>query len=593
MYRSRQEQEQSQDADESFDAFERMCDRTASDPDSTLFQYMHSEDKELVLAQAKERSARSDKSGDLELEALQRMLCDVSCQDQLANESPLKSPDCTQLEDVEPPSRFWNNDTILGAQDSALQLQPTAKTSPVKLVGLLRPSTILETSEADVTAGCQSDESAHSFRTAGTLKTSIGSSCYETATGDNSLASSCKRDSAVSTLNVDVDDLFYAAIAKAKPHGMSRGEQQELLCDLHETLIDLAETQQPGNANESTIIEISSSEDEQEQEQHDELDIKQEQASLMEQHDSLLEDDDDDDKENNKSMQFNDTIEEMEYMMQKGLEYMAAAASGAAAKAISVANTPTKSTPTANTKQPLSSVALPKQQTFVLSPKSSPRTPHQQSGSKPERRYAIEMDKPQSKFFKTPTAIPMRRQLKPHKDQFAHIVSPIRAYTQKSGTAPLMSMFRQKENVKDVFNMLGKQELEQEARLCRLKLTQAAAAKHGSFNPLKTHIDGIDAKSRLLPKKAYISSELKQIVDKRTPAPMPNVPRIQKYLNAAVEPTVLRHDGKLKLSEQNGGGVRLSHIPRPPAHANNQSLADLSLASGDISLYTIKDAQKF
>lgn len=69
---------------------------------------------------------------------------------------------------------------------------------------------------------------------------------------------------------------------------------------------------------------------------------------------------------------------------------------------------------------------------------------------------------------------------------------------------------------------------------------------------------------------------------------MPNVPRIQKYLNAAVEPTVLRHEGKMKLPSGHSA-ARLSHIPRRP----NQSLADLSLASGDISLYTIKDAQKF
>lgn len=79
-------------------------------------------------------------------------------------------------------------------------------------------------------------------------------------------------------------------------------------------------------------------------------------------------------------------------------------------------------------------------------------------------------------------------------------------------------------------------------------------------------------------------------MDKRTPMPMPSVPQIQKYLNAAVEPTVLRHDGKMKLpAGQQQSGARLSHIPRRP----NQSLADLSLASGDISLYTIKDAQKF
>lgn len=66
MYRSQQDSKdckdsQTQDADESFDAFEQMCERTASDPDSTLFQYLNSDDKEQVLALAKERSTRVDK----------------------------------------------------------------------------------------------------------------------------------------------------------------------------------------------------------------------------------------------------------------------------------------------------------------------------------------------------------------------------------------------------------------------------------------------------------------------------------------------------------------------------------------------------
>lgn len=436
----------------------------------------------------------------MEMDALRRLMNDVSCQDQLTNESPLKSPDCTQLEDIEAPSRLWDNDTTISGNESA------TKISPVKMVGLLRPSTILESNEADLT-DYQSDESTNSFRTAGTLKTSsVGSSCYETAP-DNSLSSNAKECAESTTSTLNVEDLFYAAIAKAKPHGISKGEEQELLIDLHETLIDLERETQNESIMDSTIIELSS--DEEEEQEEGPIDIKEEEESIMEE-----------DKEN-KSMQFNDTIEEMEYMMQKGLEYMAAKAIGkepvASPKPKSISNTPTP-------RKPLSVSNVPKQKTFVLSPKKvaspspSPRTPYKNIYSKPaaatvsQSRFAINLDKPQTKFFKQPSGIPMRRHLQPQKDQFAHIVSPIRAYTQKSGTAPLMSMFRQKENVKDVFNRLSTQELEQEARLCRMKLTQAqAATKEGNFNPLKANIEGIDAKCRVLPKKAYISSELKQV----------------------------------------------------------------------------------
>ncbi|XP_067630014.1 uncharacterized protein [Eurosta solidaginis] len=44
-------------SDESFMALEKMCDKTASDPDSTLFKYIHSENKDMVKEDAKKRSA--------------------------------------------------------------------------------------------------------------------------------------------------------------------------------------------------------------------------------------------------------------------------------------------------------------------------------------------------------------------------------------------------------------------------------------------------------------------------------------------------------------------------------------------------------
>lgn len=44
-------------SDESFEAIEKMCDKTASDSNSTLFQYLHSDRSEQVLAEVKKRSA--------------------------------------------------------------------------------------------------------------------------------------------------------------------------------------------------------------------------------------------------------------------------------------------------------------------------------------------------------------------------------------------------------------------------------------------------------------------------------------------------------------------------------------------------------
>lgn len=46
-------------SDDSFMALEKMCDKTASDPNSTLFQYINSDDKELIVEDAKKRSGNN------------------------------------------------------------------------------------------------------------------------------------------------------------------------------------------------------------------------------------------------------------------------------------------------------------------------------------------------------------------------------------------------------------------------------------------------------------------------------------------------------------------------------------------------------
>ncbi|XP_067638692.1 uncharacterized protein [Eurosta solidaginis] len=49
--------QQQRTSDESCMGLEKMCDKTASDPDSTLFKYIHSENKDMAKEDAKKRSA--------------------------------------------------------------------------------------------------------------------------------------------------------------------------------------------------------------------------------------------------------------------------------------------------------------------------------------------------------------------------------------------------------------------------------------------------------------------------------------------------------------------------------------------------------
>lgn len=504
------------DRDDSFDAFERMCDKTASDPNSTLFQYLHSEDKSQVVAMAKDRSVSRELNADdqKEIDALRRMLEAVGTEDLLDNESPVKGVECTQLEDVEAPSRFWDNDNTLAGFDES-SMEPKAKVSPVKMVGLMRPSTIIEDNELD------SDISSQvSFQSARTLKTNA-SSCYETAT-DNSLSGTL----------LSVDDLFYAAIAK--PPGMSKGEELELLSDLHGSLKELTskepneqlEEEQESDYVENTIIELSSSDDEEVQlvselKQEnisclDEKSVTEKPADVTPEVHDLTAEVESEDKENdeNHSMHFNDTMEEMQYMMKKGMEYITGAAAPAAASSLAAA-------------KPKSPV-LAKSNTFVMSPRQIRKTPKSEflepslplrpsnkpppiprsspCKAKQPLKHDLNMEWTRKKFFGASSGIPQRRQQQ-IKQPYANIVSPIRTYTQKSGTAPLMALFRQTSA--DVFSTLAISELEQESRLCQPKPNFGKGA--GSAEISGCLLEGIDSTAQLLPKKAYISSEIKHV----------------------------------------------------------------------------------
>ncbi|XP_067630090.1 uncharacterized protein [Eurosta solidaginis] len=125
--------QQQRTSDESCMGLEKMCDKTASDPDSTLFKYIHSENKDMVKEDAKKRSADGNyikipckqelQEIDEEAQSLQRLLHDLCVQEQhqLDNETPLKSIDVTLLEDIEAPSKMWDS-TIVG--DTTLQTSP-------------------------------------------------------------------------------------------------------------------------------------------------------------------------------------------------------------------------------------------------------------------------------------------------------------------------------------------------------------------------------------------------------------------------------------------------------------------------------------
>ncbi|XP_061397195.1 uncharacterized protein LOC133332840, partial [Musca vetustissima] len=282
-----------------------------------------------------------------------------------------------------------------------------------------------------------------------------------------------------------------------------------------------------------------------------------------------------------KSIKFNDTMEEVEYMLQKGMEYMAAKDN--------IPNTEIK-------KEPLKSTNLPKTQpnspavneskriitaqseTKAKVPKSSTfiKTSNKNS-QQSSNRFALDMRPfPKLEIFgkhqQSAASHPRQKELS-NKQHFSHIVSPVGTYMKSL--------------------VYVKQKLHQ---------TQSR-----TIRTVDSPLPGSLGTKSTLPKKAYISSELKHIVDERTPVTIPGGKKIQKYLENAMMPAVLRHDGKIKIKD--GVGSKTNMPPPMPKNSatkssvsesrisssqqNNASLADLSVMSGDVSLYTIMDAQKF
>ncbi|XP_036217850.1 uro-adherence factor A isoform X3 [Bactrocera oleae] len=653
MYEDKQRTLQWQrSSDDSFMALEKMCDKTASDPNSTLFQYINSDDKELIVEDAKKRSGNDFNTPckkelqeiDEEAKSLQRLLHDLCVQEQkqLEVETPLKGIDVTQLEDIEAPSKLWDT-TILG--------ETTLQTSPVKMVGLLRPSTIIEECDEEDdfnNASCiDGYASSHiSFQSAVKGSETSSTSYYDTAHETTDTSAVSKDSNTHEKYVLQDSENLAASLELIQLDKTLELTQQQLTTSANISSDDLkivhnTKNQSPSSSSDDSVGVIELLSDEESEEvitAHTNITVKDEFKS---EYDSVVEDNNiadkyvykshlrstefdkmensfENDKENcgevfddsvEQSMHFNDTMEEVEYMMKKGMQYMAATASPNVGLNI---QTPVvkkvELVPATMTVKPLKE----RERTFTYSPKkqnsnhsspakkalyvkptaivtgtkakqllSSPRRTPQSSAQKNKR---FEMDlrpMPKIELFKKPaSAIPTRLKETTGAKQFSHIVSPVGAYMKKTATTPLMTNLKQRTDRPDVHNATVFRELEQET-----KVYQPKFALKGNTG----------TKTSSLPKKAYISSEFKHIVDERTPVTIPGGKKIQKYLENAMLPTVVRHEGKLKMSANQ---VNCKKTPSKTSFGNttqrnNGSLANLSLMSGDISVYTMKDARKF
>lgn len=304
---------------------------------------------------------------DEEAKSLQRLLHDLYVQEenQLKSETSLKGVDVTQLEDIEAPSKLWDT-TVLG--------ETTLQTSPVKMVGLLRPSTIIEEcSEEDEfnnSSNTDGGVSSHvSFQSAVKGSETSATSCYDTAhetTGASAISKiSNTHENYLSEefehLDTNLELIHLDKTLQAHQQQFVTKADISIQDDLK--IVYNVERQYPNSSSDASVGVIELLSDDESDEiiaPHTNTDIavkdkiKSELDSIAENNNIAdedinknklaacdwenteivdLENSFENDKENcvgvfnesgEQSLHFNDTIEEVEYMIKKGMQYMAA-----------------------------------------------------------------------------------------------------------------------------------------------------------------------------------------------------------------------------------------------------------------------------
>ncbi|KAL5284289.1 sip2 family protein [Megaselia abdita] len=208
-----------------------------------------------------------------------------------------------------------------------------------------------------------------------------------------------------------------------------------------------------------------------------------------------------------KPLQFNDTLEEIEFIMTKGKAY--------------IENVVEKVTVS-------------------------------RSGDK-ENMFKSKLPTPSSK---TPFKKPLSHISSVKKIDFNHIRSPIGEYIKNTTKSPMILSAKP-----DGF----------------LKAPRNEANEVPKRNPSTIG-------TQTLPKKAYFAGKSKKcIIDERPASVVPGGPKIQNHLKSSRLMGVVRHDGKIRMSPK-----VVPHTSPQVVHPMEDSFCNLSLASGDVSLYTIK-----
>ncbi|KXJ78793.1 hypothetical protein RP20_CCG003541 [Aedes albopictus] len=559
--------------DESFEEMERLCSMNLS---KLGVPQQHDDEEEEAIRRILESSKNKPNQGSEGTE-----------QKDASGDASTGLVDETQLEDVEEPSGMWEN--TMHHQAGPLGGKAI---SPVKRMHMLRPSTIIEEATINETTtaasgGTSKNTSLESFLTARQNLNGSGDDCCSVVTGSEAYRTANEsREDEVSKISSTVDSTADSAVGF---DATTIVEETKLEAKYVPCQVD----GQGISEDDDDVIVLSSSDSEAEEErEYSSIDSgnpdggKLDNGSLFNNSDSLQEDSlcQEDSIEgavpgspilDAVPDHFNDTMEEMEFMMRQGMKILQQQKAQQQSMSEKPKQTPssvkntlvvgshlTPVTPISpnrylKPKQPTSSNA--KQNLFSYSASNKPK-----SAQKP---YSASSNGPSScgTFKKPVSRFPLPKSAK----KFDHVVSPIGEYIKKTPQTMLQArIFCPNRNLIDVLH--NKHD----------NRDSVMSSKENLMQEIDPTTEGY---SSSLPRKGVVSSRGAHVLDERNPVRIPGGEKMHKLLNNS--PTlVVRHEGRLKYQRE----TQLTEDS-----VVDDSMADLSFASGDISVRVLKDVRRF
>uniref|UniRef100_A0A336M0J8 CSON009583 protein n=1 Tax=Culicoides sonorensis TaxID=179676 RepID=A0A336M0J8_CULSO len=497
----------------------------------------------------------------MEAEAVDRLLNEYRTEENSAKKSPVFGKclnDMTQLNDIEAPSMMWDQ-TLLNAN--------SPKASPMKLVHLNRPSTIIEestiynSSKEESKINPVNDTVIHSKDQKPEEQESADLSSQ---TSQNS--SNASTESHISLNTTNNDDTFQTAKAPDTTNMTSNRTSYETANDQTlgrdtttsstKTLSDdfnvfplkkkrnfydapfakglsISNTSNSTAASEDSLFNVKYEKNSQFLDSLDVIEVNDDDDDELLQEDSLLKDDENVSGDLLEIPEFNDTLEEMDFIMKHGMKVMEQQ------KAI--------------------------QSKPASAQKSKPSTPNILK-QKNLNRLAPGSDSKKNTpdTFKKPIAISRLPVPKSNSKKFNHIVSPIHAYIKDAPQYPLMT--KQKGARTGLIDQLHDPNRRDTVYS---QNNENLFTEDPSYKPA-------------IPLKGVISAPKSQVYDARTPIKMPGGDKVHKLIGNHT-PTVVKHEGRFK---------SYTNVQINANDTVDESFANLSVASGDVSIQVVKNVNR-